>query len=106
MSNAYFCEVIEPQPVVAECQCSVCGNALVSKLTEAMMHTFVGSNNANDDSHIVDFEEYLPFASVVYWDVGHSGADRYIIYADEFGDAVAWYDQINAKGFKPSIFEL
>ncbi len=104
-SNVDF-EVVEPKPKATDCKCASCGDALVSKLTEDMMHIYVGSNAANDEREIEDFQEELTFASVIYWDVGYSGSERYLIYADEFGDAVAWYDQINGEGFKPAIVEV
>lgn len=99
-------EAVEPQPEVTDCKCAGCGNSLVSKLTEGMLHIYVGSNTANDERDIGDFQEELTFASVTYWDVGCCGSERYLIYADEFGDAVAWYDQINGEGFKPAIVEV
>ena len=106
MTANFVCEPIEPQPEGTECKCTVCGNALVSKLTEDMMHISVGSNAANDERDIEDFQEEFAFEGVIYWDVGYCGKERYLIYTDALGDAVAWYDQINGEGFKPAIVEV
>jgi hypothetical protein len=84
-----------------QCQCSVCGSAMSSQeITENDLHIYVGTNSENFKCDQEEFEYDLNFESVIYWDVGMSDFDRYYIYLSEYGDCIAWYDNINKCGFK------
>ncbi len=96
-------EAVEPQPEGTECKCAVCGNALVSKLTEAMMHMYVGANDSNIRADLQKFEIGLDYSSVGYWDVGYGGRNRYFLYKNEYGELVAWFDNANDRGFRRDI---
>jgi hypothetical protein len=96
-------EAVEPQPEPTDCKCAACGNALVGKLTEAMMHMYVGGHDSNIQASLQNFETGLDYSSVVYWEVGYDGRVRYLLYRSEDGEFVAWFDNANKRGFRRDI---
>ena len=83
---------------VMKCQC--CSAVFKVDTTESDLHLFLGIHESNHECEIDEFEQGLEYESVMYWDIGYCHEARYCIYHDIEGNAVAWYDNINSRGYK------
>ena len=81
------------------CDCDICTGKKQIHKQENDLFLFVGSNNANKQCDLMEFEQELTFASVTHWDVGYCEDARYFIYNDECGNSIAWFDRAQSCGF-------
>jgi len=83
-----------------KCQCTVCNAELNVTATESELHLFLGIYQSNQDCDLEEFEQGLEYESVLHWDIGYCDEARYYSYHDMEGNAVAWYDNANSRGYK------
>jgi len=83
-----------------KCQCTVCNAELNVTATESDLHLFLGIHESNQCCELDEFEQGLEYESVLHWDIGYCDEARYYIYHDVEGNAVAWYDNANSRGYK------
>ena len=103
MSNAYFCEVIEPQSDAAECQCSACNESLSEDFPNYMLNRFIQNNLPNLEGYKLEFEIKIEYKFVFNWKCSRCGHIPYSIYVDKFESLVGWYDNANAIGFVNTV---
>lgn len=98
MSNAYICEVNEPQSDAAECQCSVCGSSLSDNNPKYMMNRVFQNNLPDFKGKVLDFEREFDFDSVLEWGCTNCGSICYNLYINKFECLAGWYDRANSIG--------
>lgn len=82
------------------CKCTVCNAELNVNTTESELHLFLGVYQSNQGCDLEEFEQGLDYESVLHWDIGYCDKARYYVYQDIEGNAIAWYDNANSRGYK------
>ncbi len=85
------------------CECPKCAKAREIKTHEWQLHLFVGENSHNIKCDLSVFQNDLDFDNALHWDVGFCGEARYIIYRNEDGVLVAWYDLVKKCGYASEL---
>ena len=85
------------------CECPKCAKAREIKTHEWQLHFFVGVNSPNLNCDLGEFQSDLDFNNALHWDVGFCGDARYIVYRNENGILVAWYDREKKCGYSSKL---
>lgn len=89
------------------CDVEGCTCHLVPTTTEAQLVEFMDSATANiHDASMTDFEDHFVFAFATWWDRENDYGERFVVYSDNTGQFVAWYDRALQCGYVEALLQI